>query len=356
MFVDECEITVSGGRGGDGCLAFLREKFRPQGGPSGGDGGRGGDVVFVASDVVDTLLAIRRMAQIQAENGKPGANKKMHGRRGREKRIRVPLGTIIVNSDNGSKLMELTEPGQVWVAAKGGKPGRGNPHFATAKNRAPRKVEQGRPGQKRKFHLELKLIADVGLVGLPNAGKSTLLNTISAARSKIANYPFTTLSPAPGVVEIDRDNHMVVADLPGLIEGASKGLGLGAEFLRHTERTGVILHLIDLVPEDGSDPAENYRKIRGELDRYSEKLASKCEIIAGSKCDLTGAEAAAEKLTKKLKKKIITFSAATSENLEELKLVLWKQARAEREARGQAQAPIKPKVIPPHLRQMKEEK
>ncbi len=349
MFVDECEIEIAGGRGGDGIVAFLREKYRPRGGPGGGDGGVGGSVIFEASDVVDTLLGLRRLARIKAENGKPGANKNMSGRSGRDRIVRVPLGTIVRDANNGNLLVELTAPGQKWVAGKGGLGGRGNQHFATPRNQAPRTAEQGRQGQKRRLKLELKLIADVGLVGLPNAGKSTLLAAVSSARPKIANYPFTTLTPAPAVVEIGDYREMVVADLPGLIEGASAGVGLGAEFLRHVERTSVILHLVELVPPDGSDPAENYRAIRAELEKYSETLAGKPEIVAGSKLDISGAKRAAKRLEAELSRPIIAFSSAKRENLDVLVARAWEAVRVEREKAGNP-VPVKPPRVPPHKR------
>ncbi len=350
MFVDECEVSVIGGRGGDGCTAFLREKFRPHGGPSGGDGGHGGNVVFQASEVVDTLLGLRRLRKIKAENGKPGANKKMHGRAGKHRMVRVPLGTVIRNAETGRKLCELTEPDQEWIAARGGKKGRGNPHFTTPRNRAPRKSERGRPGQERALRLELKLIADVGLVGLPNAGKSTLLSAISAARPKVANYPFTTLSPAPGVVKVAEYRQIVVADLPGLIEGASRGVGLGAEFLKHTERTGAILHLVDLAPTEGSEPAENYRKIRSELDLYSEELAAKPELVVGTKLDLTAARGAAAALESEIKHPVLAISSATGENLDVLVAKLWELVRTQRDKAEEKKERARPKRIPPHRR------
>jgi GTP-binding protein len=350
VFVDECEVTVRGGRGGDGCVAFLREKYRPRGGPAGGDGGRGGDVVFVSSDVVDTLLGLRRMGLIRAESARPGANKNMRGRSGEPRRVRVPLGTIVRCAATGRRLAEFVAPGQEWVAAHGGKGGRGNAAFATARNRAPRRCEPGQPGRERRVRLELKLIADLGLVGLPNAGKSTLLNAISAARSKVADYPFTTLSPAPGVVEVGEYRQMVVADLPGLIEGASRGLGLGAEFLRHTERTGVILHLVELTPPDGSDPVENYRRIRGELERYSQALAEKPELVAGTKLDLPGAREAAERLERELGRPVLAFSAATRERLDALVSASWALVQAERARAAAAGTGPAPARVPPHRR------
>ena len=348
MFVDECEIRVVGGRGGDGAVAFLREKYRPRGGPAGGDGGRGGSVIFEATDVVDTLLGLRRLGTIKAENGKPGANKGMHGRAGRDRVVRVPLGTVVRDPGAGRVLFEFGAPAQRWVAAKGGRGGGGNPHFATARNRAPRTAGPGRPGQARELRLELKLIADAGLVGLPNAGKSTLLAAISAARPRVADYPFTTLTPAPAVIEVGDYRQMVVADLPGLIAGASSGAGLGAEFLRHVERTSVILHLVELVPPDGSDPAGNYRQIRRELELYSAVLAAKPEILAGSKLDLPGARAAARRLERELGRPVSAFSAATGENLDALVARVWEAVSAERD-RATGRAAPQPRV-PPHRR------
>jgi len=307
-------------------------------------------VVFEASDVVDTLLGLRRLRRLKAENGKPGTHKKMHGRSGTDRVVRVPLGTVIRSAETGHKLTEITEPGQTWVAARGGRGGRGNPHFATARNRAPRKCETGKPGKERRLRLELKLIADAGLVGLPNAGKSTLLAAVSAARPKVANYPFTTLSPAPGVVDVGEYRQMVVADLPGLIEGASRGVGLGAEFLRHTERTGTILHLVDLVPLDGTDPVENYRKIRSELERYSRTLAEKPELVAGTKLDLSGAAEAAGRLEREIGRPVLAFSAATGENLDVLVGRLWELVRSGRGDAEERAARARPTRIPPHRR------
>jgi len=347
LFVDECQVTVAGGRGGDGCVAFLREKYRPRGGPAGGDGGRGGDVVFQASDVVDTLLGLRRLSRIKAENGKPGAAKKKKGRSGENRTVRVPLGTVVRDAETGRRLVELTEPGREWRAARGGRGGLGNPHFTTATNRAPRKTEPGRAGTERRLQLELKLIADAGMVGLPNAGKSTLLAALSAARPKVADYPFTTLSPAPGVVEVGEYHQMVIADLPGLIEGASEGVGLGARFLRHVERTAVVLHLVDLVPADGADPAENYRAIRRELGRHSSKLAAKPELVAGSKLDLPGAAESAARIEKEIDRPVLAFSAVSGENLKELVARLWALVRAERGTAGR-----RPLPVPPHRRKM----
>ncbi|MBN1490704.1 MAG: GTPase ObgE, partial [Phycisphaerae bacterium] len=274
MFVDEAEIFVRAGNGGPGCMSFRREKFIPKGGPDGGNGGDGGDVCLVADADVSTLLDLTGRHHWIARNGTPGMGKNMHGRNGEHCIIRVPPGTLVYDRDHGMLLKDLDQPGMQVCVAQGGRGGRGNEAYKSATNQAPRQADLGEPGQERWLRLELKLIADVGVVGLPNAGKSTLLSRLSRARPKIADYPFTTLEPQLGIVELSGYRRFVMADIPGLIEGAHEGVGLGDAFLRHIERTRVLVHLVDACPMDGSPtPVEAYRTIREELSKYSATLA-----------------------------------------------------------------------------------
>lgn len=291
LFRDEAEIRVRGGNGGDGCVAFLHQKYQQRGGPAGGDGGAGGSVHIEADRNVGTLYRVASEREFAAENGRPGMGKKRHGRNGRDTLIRVPVGTV-VRDGRGGVLADLKRHGMCYTAARGGKGGRGNAAFATPTNQAPRRFERGRPGEERRLFLELKLIAHVGLVGLPNAGKSTLLSHISKARPKIAAYPFTTTEPSLGIVHGPEHRELVVADLPGLIAGAHAGAGLGHKFLRHIERTRLVAHLVEALPATGS-PSDNYLTVRRELASYSPALASRPEIVVVTKLDITGAEAAA---------------------------------------------------------------
>src|SRR5688572_29264330 len=286
MFVDEAVIHVKAGDGGDGCVSFRREKYVPKGGPDGGDGGNGGSVIFVADVNKNTLLDFTGRHHWKAQRGQAGMGKKMSGLSGDDLIIQVPPGTLIFDDDHRILLADLDAPEKRVTIAQGGKGGRGNWHFKSSTNQAPRYAEPGTEGQERRIKLELKLIADVGLVGMPNAGKSTLLRAISSARPKVADYPFTTLEPQLGIVELSGDRRLVVADIPGLIDGAHSGAGLGVDFLRHIERTKILVHLLDLYPTDNSDPAENYRKIRHELESFSPRLAEKRQIIAANKMDL----------------------------------------------------------------------
>ena len=327
MFVDEAKIWVKAGDGGNGCLSFRREKYVPKGGPDGGDGGRGGNVYFLAADDVDTLLDFAGKHHWRAENGQPGMSKNMHGADGRDLVIKVPPGTLIYDADMNLLLKDLNKVGMKVCICRGGRGGRGNKAFATSTNQTPRQTEAGKPGQERNLRLELKLIADVGLVGMPNAGKSTLISRCSAARPKIADYPFTTLSPVLGIVELGGYRRFVMADIPGLIEGAHEGAGLGFEFLRHIERTRIIVHILDIMPADGSNPADNYRKIRKELKLYSQALAKKKEVIVANKIDLDPENKIAKELTKKLHKKVFAISAATGEGIKELCELLWKKVK-----------------------------
>jgi len=325
-FVDECRVKVVAGAGGNGCVAFRREKYVPFGGPSGGDGGRGGDVVFVGDAGMSTLLDFVYTRTIEAPRGDHGQGSDCHGRGGADREERVPLGTQIFDEETGELFADVTEHGQRVVVARGGKGGRGNIHFKSAEERAPRRAEKGDPGEERELRLELKVLADVGLVGFPNAGKSTFVAAVSKARPKIADYPFTTLAPTLGVVEIGGGRraggtHFVVADIPGLVPGASEGVGLGIQFLRHLERTGVLLHLVTLDPGEGRDPLKDYRAIRKEIAKYSEALAARPEIVAMSKADLPDvreAYAAQKKRFKRAKIDLHLISAATGEGMAEM--------------------------------------
>ncbi|HSV26937.1 MAG TPA: GTPase ObgE, partial [Sedimentisphaerales bacterium] len=312
MFVDEAKIWVKAGDGGHGCVSFRREKFIPRGGPNGGDGGRGGSVHFLADENLDTLLDFLGKHHWRAGNGKNGMGKNMTGADGADLIVRVPPGTLVYDADLDVLLKDIDKPGMQVCICRGGKGGQGNKAFATSVNQTPRIAQPGKPGQERNIRLELKLIADVGLVGMPNAGKSTLISRCSAARPKIADYPFTTLEPVLGIVELTGYRRFVMADIPGLIEGAHKGTGLGFDFLKHIERTRIIVHLLDLVPVDGSDPAKNYKTIRKELAAHSETLAKKTEVIVANKADLDPDGKALAALKKKLKRKdIVGISAVT---------------------------------------------
>jgi len=288
MFFDEVKIFVKSGDGGDGCVAFRREKFVPFGGPSGGNGGHGGDVYFVVDHNLNTLVHFKSRVHFKAERGGRGSSKNQQGNRGKERLIPVPPGTMIYDADSDELLADLVEDGQRVRIARGGRGGRGNAAFATPTNQAPRVAEHGEPGQERWLRLELKLIADVGVIGMPNAGKSTLLSVVSAARPKIADYPFTTLQPNLGVVTIDGYHTFVVADVPGLIEGASEGAGLGHQFLRHVERCRLLIHLLDGA---ATDPLADHEAINRELDQFSEQLSTRPQIVVLNKMDLPDAQA-----------------------------------------------------------------
>jgi GTPase len=291
MFVDEIDVFVKGGDGGAGCISFRREKFVPRGGPDGGDGGEGGSVLLEADPAITTLLDFHYQRHYTAERGQHGKGSNKHGASGEDTVLRVPLGTVVSDRDTGERLGDLTTPGERVLVARGARGGRGNARFVSSTNRAPRRADLGRAGAERWMHLELKLLADVGVVGFPNAGKSTLVSRLSAAKPKIADYPFTTLQPTLGIVRVDDHRSFVIADLPGLIEGAAEGKGLGHRFLRHTERTRVLVHLVDLDPSGGRDPVEDWRVIQGELAAYSKDLAAHPQIVVGSKAELPGTEA-----------------------------------------------------------------
>ncbi len=286
MLIDQATIFVRAGKGGDGCISFRREKYIPKGGPDGGNGGKGGDVVVVGDDSLSTLLPLTPRPHYRAKKGIQGMGKSMTGADGEDCVVKVPLGTLVFNAETGDLLADVSEPGQRVVVAKGGRGGWGNEHFKSATNQTPREGTPGDPGEEFTLRLELKLIADIGLIGLPNAGKSTMLRAVSRAQPKVADYPFTTLSPHLGIAELTDERRLVIADIPGLIEGAAEGSGLGHDFLRHVERTSVLVHVVDLAPMDESDPIENYKTIRHELFEYAPELAEKPEIVVLNKVDL----------------------------------------------------------------------
>jgi len=319
MFVDQVEIRVEAGKGGDGCLSFRREKYVPRGGPDGGDGGDAGSVLLEADEDVDSLAELAQRKHWKAQSGTPGSGANRHGRRGEDLVLRVPPGTMIYDAQTDLLLKDLSTAGERVCAAHGGKGGKGNARFKSATNRAPRQFTRGSEGETRLLRLELKLIADVGLAGKPNAGKSTLLSRLSRARPRIADYPFTTKIPNLGIVQIDIDRSLVLADIPGLIEGAHAGAGLGHEFLRHIERTRVLVHLVEPMPSDGSDPVDNYRAIRQELEKYSNRLIERPELIAVSKADLPAAEEVRQRLAAETGRNVHLFSAVTGEGLNRLK-------------------------------------
>jgi GTPase len=296
MFIDRVKIRIQGGRGGNGVTAFRREKFVPRGGPSGGDGGRGGDVWIVADSSLNTLLHLRYNPEHIAERGRHGEGSNCSGREGQDRIVRVPVGTQIFDSTSGELLQDLAADGGRWLAAKGGRGGFGNAHFATSTNRAPRYHQVGSEGEEMELQLELKLLADVGLVGFPNAGKSTLISTISAAKPKVADYPFTTLEPHLGVVDLGDFRTFVVADIPGLIEGAHEGSGLGDRFLRHIERTKVLLHLVDVSSASGREPVADYLTVNRELRAYNPELAKRPQIVVATKIDALDEPARVESL------------------------------------------------------------
>ncbi|MFW6330497.1 MAG: GTPase ObgE [Gemmatimonadota bacterium] len=326
MFVDEATIHVYGGPGGAGAEAFRREKYVARGGPSGGDGGRGGDVVLVADEQLSTLLDYRYQEHYRAERGQHGEGKNRTGKSGEDLELRVPPGTYVSDAATGEHLGELLEPGDRLVVARGGRGGRGNAAFASPTNRAPRQWEPGEMGEERHIRLELKLIADVGLVGFPNAGKSTLLSAVSAARPKVADYPFTTLKPNLGVVELSGNRTFVLADIPGIIEGAHEGKGLGLQFLRHIERTRLLAFMI---PVDSEDPAAELATLRAEVEEYSAELAEKPFSLVISKADLLGPDEEAEPPDARGAWGTFVLSAVSGRGVAEWKEAVWERLRAE---------------------------
>lgn len=338
VFVDRAVITVRAGAGGPGKVSFRREKYIPKGGPDGGDGGRGGDVIVVADEGLSTLYDFRHQVVWAARDGEPGGSSQMAGKDAPPLEIRLPPGTLIFDDQTGELVHDL-KPGDRVVVARGGNGGFGNEHYKTSTDQTPKHAHPGFPGEERRLRLELKLIADVGIVGLPNAGKSSLLAALTRAHPKIADYPFTTLAPQLGIAELDPSRRIVLADIPGLIEGAARGAGLGHDFLRHIERTRVIVHLLDAVPLDGSDPADNYRTIRRELSQYSSALAEKPELVALNKIDLLPPEevaSLARRLARELdldpRENVMTISAAAGTNLRPLLERLWAMLHPRAEA------------------------
>jgi GTPase len=328
MFIDEATIRVKAGDGGNGCLAFRREKFVPRGGPSGGDGGKGGDVIMESSERHNTLVHFRFNPEYKAERGRHGEGSNKTGREGADVLLKVPVGTLMFDAETGDKVHDFATPDDRIVIAQGGRGGRGNARFATSTHQAPREHEDGRPGEERVFRLELKLLADVGLVGYPNVGKSTLISRISAARPKIADYPFTTLEPNLGVVVVGQareERSFVVADIPGLIEGAHTGAGLGTQFLRHIERTRLLVHLVDVSDASGRpDPVKDVEVIMGELQSFGAGLDQKPMIMAASKIDAVNKEKLAKlkRYCKKMNLELFPISAVTGKGIEELKYAM----------------------------------
>lgn len=318
MFVDRVQIEVKAGKGGDGCVSFRRERYVPRGGPDGGDGGDGGHVIIVARDGVNSLVSLAQRKQWRAKNGVHGMGSNRHGRKGADVTIEVPPGTLIIDAEHGFVIKDLARDGESVILARGGKGGRGNARFKSSTNQAPRQWTPGEEGESREVILELKVIADVGLLGKPNAGKSTLLSRLTAAKPEIANYPFTTKFPNLGIVHVDHATSFVMADVPGLIEGAHRGVGLGHEFLKHIERAGILVHLVEPQPMDGTNPVENYHAIREELVQYNSALGDRPEIICVTKAELPGAEEIQKELQASSGKPVLLISAVTGQGLPEL--------------------------------------
>ncbi|MBI2824567.1 MAG: GTPase ObgE [Planctomycetia bacterium] len=318
MFVDRVKIQVDAGDGGDGCRSFRREKFIPYGGPDGGDGGDGGSVIIEAQNGVNNLAALSHRYHWRADSGQAGSGANCQGRSAEDLLIQVPPGTVVIDAVAGHTIKDLARSGERVTAAVGGRGGKGNLHFKSATNRAPRQWTKGQAGESRELVLELKVIADVGLIGLPNAGKSTLLSRVSHARPQVAAYPFTTKYPNLGLVRLDAERSFVMADLPGLIEGAHAGAGLGHEFLRHIERAGILVHLVEPLPADETDPVANYQSIRNELALYDEGLARRPEIVVVSKCELPGASEVQARLAATVGRDVLAMSAVTGQGLDKV--------------------------------------
>ncbi|MGA3072347.1 MAG: GTPase ObgE [Bryobacteraceae bacterium] len=325
MFIDEARILVKAGDGGNGCLAFRREKYVPRGGPSGGDGGRGGDIFLVSTEHQNTLIQFRFNPEHKAQRGRHGEGSDCTGAEGYSIDLKVPVGTVVYDEATGERLHDFTTAGERFLVARGGRGGKGNARFATSTHQAPTEHEPGKPGQERRLRLELKLLADVGLVGFPNAGKSTLISRISAARPKIAAYPFTTLEPQLGVVSLDDFRSFVVADIPGLIEGAHLGHGLGVQFLRHIERTRLLAHLVDVSEASGREPAHDFETVMAELASFSEDLAAKPMIVVATKMDAAQDPARVEALRQVAAERGLAFfeiSSVTGQGLDELRYAM----------------------------------
>ena len=318
MFVDEVEIRVEAGKGGDGCVSFRREKYVEKGGPNGGDGGNGGSIILVAKEGVDSLVAMTNRKCWSAVSGGPGTPCDCHGASADDLILLVPPGTVVRDAQQGFVMKDLAAPGDQVTVAQGGKGGLGNTHFKSSTNRAPRESTPGEPGEARTIRLELKVIADVGLVGKPNAGKSTLLSRLSRARPEIAAYPFTTKYPNLGRVQVGYEKTFIMADIPGLIEGAAEGVGLGHDFLRHIERAGILIHLVEPLPFDGTEPLDNYRSIRSELEKFNPELGKRPEVVAVTKADLSEAAAVRDQLAELTGGTVLLISAVTGEGLNNL--------------------------------------
>lgn len=328
MFIDKVKIHLKSGNGGNGAVAWRREKYEPSGGPAGGNGGRGGSVIFKVDLSFNTLIDFRFKKKFKAADGENGRNKRQYGKDSKDLIIAVPKGTIVRDVESGLIIADLSEDDSIYVAAKGGRGGRGNIHFTTATRQAPAFAEAGRKGQEREVILELKMIADVGLLGFPNVGKSTFLSTITAAKPKIANYHFTTLSPNLGVVKVEAGKSFVIADIPGLIEGAHEGVGLGHEFLRHVERTKLLVHILDISGDEGRDPFDDFIKINEELEKYNEVLAKRPQIVVFNKTDLMDDEEILAYYREKIEKlgyEVYYMSAATMQGVEQLKYTIWQK-------------------------------
>lgn len=326
MFIDEAKIHLAAGAGGNGCVAFRREKYVPRGGPSGGDGGQGGDVILESNGNLNTLLKFRYNREFKAKRGGHGEGSNRHGHDGADTTVTLPVGTVVYDATSGEKLWDFVQSGQQVIAAKGGRGGRGNARFATSTHQAPRHAEPGRPGVERDLKLELKLLADVGLVGFPNVGKSTLISRLSAARPRIADYPFTTLEPSLGVVGLDEERSFVMADIPGLIAGAHEGKGLGIRFLKHVERTRLLLHLIDVAEQSGRDPVDDYHIILNELRSFSPVVAAKPMLLLASRIDAAGEGERLTRLREFCREQghgLHEISGVTGAGLEELKEAIW---------------------------------
>ena len=339
QLIDQATIFVKAGDGGHGCVSFRREKYIPKGGPDGGDGGDGGDIILIGDDSLDTLIGLTQKPHYRAKSGLPGMGKSMSGGAGQDCEIHVPLGTLVHDDASGRLLADISQPDQRVIVAHGGVGGYGNEHFKSATNQTPRQATSGEPGEELTLRLELKLIADIGLIGLPNAGKSTLLRAISRATPRVADYPFTTLEPHLGIAELTDQRRLVVADIPGLVEGAAEGAGLGHSFLRHIERTKILLHVLDVAPIDESDPVKNYEIIRQELFNYSVPLAEKTELIVLNKLDLLPDDTARERTVERIAgalgyprgERPFLISAATRTGIQPLLEACWQALGKRRE-------------------------
>ena len=359
MFVDRVQIELHAGRGGDGCSSMRREKYVARGGPDGGDGGHGASLILEAKLGVNSLAAYANRKFFRAPKGQPGQGSMKYGRKGNDQILFVPPGTTVIDADQGFVIKDMKHHGDSFVIARGGRGGKGNAHYKSSTNQAPTEFEPGEEGESRSVILELKSIADVGLVGKPNAGKSTLLSRITSARPEIADYAFTTKHPNLGIVELDEERSFVLADIPGLIEGASEGVGLGHEFLRHVERAGLLVHLVEPEPTDQTDPIENYRAIRAELAHYDEALAARDEILAVTKCELPSSGEVADRLREESGRRVFVISAMTGEGIGELTDEIMARVQTRRQASLAAgeqspvllgtETPVRTRKRPPHL-------